>query len=134
MGNCIVLREKVVRVIKTDGKILEYKGPIKVHQVLSQFPNHVISNSLQVNHQNLLLDDDMLGGKIYYLLPKLPPPKPSKKKKVKFADDQLVEDQKTKPKTDVLRIKLKEQTSINNIKCSVIEDCSPVLDNIPKFD
>ncbi|CAN4121353.1 unnamed protein product [Withania somnifera] len=152
MGNCVVLQEKVVRVMRTDGKILEYKAPIKVHQVLSQFSDHVISSSFQVNHQNLLPDDDMLGGRIYYLLPKLPPPKPAKKKKVKFADDPLVEEN-TKPKTDVVRIKLviskkelqallmrtegglvtvdhitqrrvQEQISTNDIKSSVIEDYS----------
>ncbi|XP_055811616.1 uncharacterized protein LOC129881436 [Solanum dulcamara] len=106
MGNCIVLQEKVVKVIKTDGKILEYKSPIKVHQILSQFPSHVISNSLQVINQNLLPNDDMLRGKIYYLLPILPIPKPTTKKKVKFADDQLLVEEKAKPKIEALRIKL----------------------------
>ncbi|XP_060211381.1 uncharacterized protein LOC132638559 [Lycium barbarum] len=156
MGNCIVHQEKVVKVMKTDGKILEYKAPIKVHQVLSQFSGHVISNSLQVIDQNLQPDDDMLGGKIYYLLPMLPvlpPPKPATKKKVKFADDQLVEE-KAKQKTDAVRIKLvitkkelqawlmstegglitvdpitnhrvqNEQISTNDIKSSVIKDYS----------
>ncbi|KAK4343179.1 hypothetical protein RND71_038995 [Anisodus tanguticus] len=138
--------------MKTDGKILEYKAPVKVHQVLSQFSGHVISNSLQVIDQNLQPDDDMLGGKFYYLLPILPP-KPATKKKVKFADDQLVEE-KAKPKTEVVRIKLvisvkelqallmstegglitvdhianrcvqKEQISTNDIKSSVIDDYS----------
>ncbi|XP_060206260.1 uncharacterized protein LOC132633851 [Lycium barbarum] len=161
MGNCIVLQEKVVKVMKTDGKILEYKAPIKVHQVLSQYSGHVISNSLQVIDQNLQPDDDMLGGRIYYLLPILPP-KPATKKKVKFADDQLVED-KTKQNTEVVRIKLvitkKELQALlmsvegglitvdhiphrtNDIKSSVIEDNTdrgkgwkPVLDDIPEFD
>ncbi|KAM3341421.1 hypothetical protein P3S68_029056 [Capsicum galapagoense] len=162
MGNCIVLQEKVVKVIKTDEKILEYKAPIKVHQILSQFPNHVISNSLQIIDQNLLPNDDMLGGKIYYLLPILPR-KPAVKKKVKFADDSK----------NVVRIKIviskkeleallmsneggliavdhianhsvkKEHVIANDIlQCSVVEDNSidrskgwkPVLDNIPEID
>ncbi|KAM3324938.1 hypothetical protein P3S67_000062 [Capsicum chacoense] len=158
MGNCIVLQEKVVKVIKTDEKILEYKAPIKVHQILSQFPNHVISNSLQIIDQNLLPNDDMLGGKIYYLLPILPR-KPAVKKKVKFADESK----------NVVRIKIviskkeleallmsngggliavdhsvkKEHVIANDIlKCSVVEDNSidrskgwkPVLDNIPEID
>ncbi|KAK4730731.1 hypothetical protein R3W88_023719 [Solanum pinnatisectum] len=89
MGNCIVLQEKVVKVMKTDGKILEYKAPIKVHQILSQFSSHVISNSHQViENQHLQPDDDLLGGQIYYLLPSLPKPK-SAKKKVKFGNDQV---------------------------------------------
>ncbi|KAM3217791.1 hypothetical protein P3L10_027234 [Capsicum annuum] len=93
MGNCIILQEKVVKVIKTDGKILEYKAPIKVYQILSQFPSHVISNSLQIIDQNLLPNDDLLSGQIYYLLPQLPmhPPPKSPKKKVKFANDQVLE-------------------------------------------
>ncbi|KAM3341422.1 hypothetical protein P3S68_029057 [Capsicum galapagoense] len=92
MGNCIILQEKVVKVIKTDGKILEYKAPIKVYQILSQFPSHVISNSLQIIDQNLLPNDDLLSGQIYYLLPQLPmhPPPKSPKKKVKFANDQVI--------------------------------------------
>ncbi|KAM3324937.1 hypothetical protein P3S67_000061 [Capsicum chacoense] len=92
MGNCIILQEKVVKVIKTDGKILEYKAPIKVYQILSQFPGHVISNSLQIIDQNLLPNDDLLSGQIYYLLPQLPmhPPPKSPKKKVKFANDQVI--------------------------------------------
>ncbi|KAL3358120.1 hypothetical protein AABB24_015324 [Solanum stoloniferum] len=92
MGNCIVLQEKVVKVMKTDGKILEYKAPIKVHQILSQFSSHVISNSHQViENQHLQPNDDLLGGQIYYLLPSLPkqPPPKSAKKKVKFANDQV---------------------------------------------
>ncbi|XP_060184521.1 uncharacterized protein LOC132614156 isoform X1 [Lycium barbarum] len=119
MGNCIVLQEKIVKVVKKDGKILEYKAPIKVHQVLSQFSGHVISNSLQViDNQHLQPDDDLLGGQIYYLLPQLPvqpPPKSAKKKvkfvsdqvkkKVKFANDQLVEEE-VKQKTEVVRIKI----------------------------
>ncbi|TMW81908.1 hypothetical protein EJD97_007421 [Solanum chilense] len=101
MGNCIVLQEQVVKVMKTDGKILEYKAPIKVHQILSQFSNHVISNSHQViEKQHLQPNDDLLGGQIYYLLPSLPKPK-SAKKKVKFAnDDQLVNDEKVKCAND----------------------------------
>lgn len=90
MGNCIVLQEKAVKVIKTDGKILEYKAPIKVHQILTNFSFHVISNSLQViENQYLQPNDDLLGGQIYYLLPSLPPPK-SAQKKVKFANDQVI--------------------------------------------
>lgn len=164
MGNCIVLQEKVVKVIKTDGKILEYMSPIKVHQILSQFPSHVISNSLQVINQNLLPNDDMIGGKVYYLLPMLPIPKPATKKKVKFADDQLVEE-KTKPRTDSVRIKLviskkelqallmsteeggsitldhiaqhrvqKESSGINDYSTDRGKGWKPVLDNIPELD
>ncbi|XP_059307022.1 uncharacterized protein LOC132058576 [Lycium ferocissimum] len=157
MGNCIVLQEKIVKVIKKNGQILEYKAPIKVHQVLSQFSGHVISNSLQaIDNQHLQPDDNMLGGQIYYLLPQLPvqPPPKSAKKKVKFANDQLVEE--VEQKTEVVRIKivitkreLQELLSsedglikVDDIKSTTIVDESttngigwkPVLDIIPELD
>ncbi|KAK6126396.1 hypothetical protein DH2020_039846 [Rehmannia glutinosa] len=75
MGNCIVLQEKIVRVMKTDGKILEYKSPIKVHQVLSEFPHHAISDKLPVI-KHLHPNTEMLQGHLYYLLPLPVPPQP----------------------------------------------------------
>ncbi|XP_009607129.1 uncharacterized protein LOC107773578 [Nicotiana tabacum] len=111
MGNCIVLQEKVVKVMKTDGKILEYKAPIKVYQVLSQFGGqYAISESLSVI-QNLLPNSNMLAGQLYYLLPILPvpPPKIAKKKKVvKFAKE-VVDQEEAKKQirtTEAVRIKL----------------------------
>ncbi|XP_055811617.1 uncharacterized protein LOC129881437 [Solanum dulcamara] len=119
MGNCIVLQEKVVKVMKTDGKILEYKAPIKVHQILAQFSRHVISNSLEIiENQHLHPNDDLIGGQIYYLLPSLvlqPPPK-SAKKKVKFANDDQVNDEKVKFAND--QVELLEAT--DNQKKEVI--------------
>ncbi|KAL3623403.1 hypothetical protein CASFOL_032219 [Castilleja foliolosa] len=89
MGNCLVLQEKVVRVMKPDGKILEYKSPIKVHQVLSEFSHHAISDKLPVTkHMNP--NADMHQGHLYYLLPLLVPsqqPVKKTKKKVRFSDD-----------------------------------------------
>ncbi|KAL2229305.1 uncharacterized protein LOC105161812 [Sesamum indicum] len=44
MGNCLVLQENVVRVMKADGKIIQYKkSPIEVDQVLSKFSHHEVS-------------------------------------------------------------------------------------------
>ncbi|CAI8614852.1 unnamed protein product [Vicia faba] len=35
MGNCLVLQQiNVMKIMKTDGKVLEYKTPIKVEEVL----------------------------------------------------------------------------------------------------
>ncbi|GAV71704.1 DUF4228 domain-containing protein [Cephalotus follicularis] len=35
MGNCLVKQEKVIKVMKTDGEVLEYKAPpMKMHQLL----------------------------------------------------------------------------------------------------
>ncbi|KAK6126380.1 hypothetical protein DH2020_039880 [Rehmannia glutinosa] len=79
--------------MKTDGKILEYKSPIKVHQVLSEFPHHAISDKLPVI-KHLHPNTEMLQGHLYYLLPLPVPPQPIKKKTttkkaVRFSDDVL---------------------------------------------
>ncbi|KAL6514364.1 hypothetical protein OROHE_019106 [Orobanche hederae] len=91
MGNCLVLEEKLVRVIKTDGKILEYKSPIKVHRLLSEFSHHAISDTLPVI-KHMHPNADMLRGRLYYLLPLQGPPSQlqpikKKKKRVRFSDD-----------------------------------------------
>ncbi|PIN02520.1 hypothetical protein CDL12_24972 [Handroanthus impetiginosus] len=108
MGNCLVLQEKVVRVMKTDGKILEYKFPIKAHQVLSEFSHHAISDKLPVL-KYLHPNDELRQGHLYYLLP-LPVPtknknkkKNTKKKTVRFSDD--VRDEPDRG-TGVVRIKV----------------------------
>ncbi|XP_057513643.1 uncharacterized protein LOC130795522 [Actinidia eriantha] len=74
MGNCLVMQEKVIKVMKPDGKVLEYKAPTKVHQVLSDFASHAISDTLPVV-RHLRPDAEMIGGHLYYLLLlPLPPP------------------------------------------------------------
>ncbi|KAJ4849609.1 hypothetical protein Tsubulata_020965 [Turnera subulata] len=113
MGNCLVVQENTIKVIKPDGKILEYRAPVRVEQVLSGFSNHAISDSLQVLH-HLLPDTNLNGGQLYYLVP-LPLPILSVvptmvKKKVRFS---IPEDQKEKEEEEeevqengVVRIKL----------------------------
>ena len=90
MGNCLVLQEKMVRVMKSDAKIVEYETPIKVHQVLTQFPGHAISDSLQVL-QHLHPNTKLVKGQLYYLVPMPPPPSSPKasKKKVRFAKPEV---------------------------------------------
>ncbi|WOG98308.1 hypothetical protein DCAR_0417649 [Daucus carota subsp. sativus] len=68
MGNCLALQEKFVQVVKTDGKILEYRAPLKVHQVLSEYPGHEISLTPLVIRR-LQADANMRAGHVYYLLP-----------------------------------------------------------------
>lgn len=68
MGNCLAQQEKLIEVMRTDGKILEYKAPLKVHEVLSEYAGHAISQTLPVI-QHLWPDADMHAGQLYYLLP-----------------------------------------------------------------
>ncbi|XP_011004113.1 PREDICTED: uncharacterized protein LOC105110698 [Populus euphratica] len=104
MGNCLVLQGNVIKIMKSDGKILEYQAPIKVQQVLADFCDHAIADSLQA-FQHLLPDTNLRGGHLYYLVP-LQLPSPAKKKKVRFSipEDQEVKD--VQEKTSVVRIKL----------------------------
>ncbi|XP_050228613.1 uncharacterized protein LOC126677852 [Mercurialis annua] len=157
MGNCIVLQEKVIKVIKSDGKILEYKAPIKVQQVLSDFSGHAISNSLQ-DLQHLLPETKLHGGSFYYLVP-LPLPSVQAKKKVRFS----IPEEEHKQETGVVRIKLviskqelqeilqKGGVSVNNMvsqlqsqqKVQIVDtsdnddnnkNWKPVLESIPEVD
>ncbi|CAL0310523.1 unnamed protein product [Lupinus luteus] len=101
MGNCLVLQDKVVRIMKTDGKILEYKTPIKVEQVLSEFSGHAVSDSLQVL-QHLQPSTKLLCSQFYYLVPLPKPPSPKASKKVRFANPEVQGVQESR----VVRIKL----------------------------
>ena len=98
MGNCLVLQESVVKIMKTDGKILEYKAPIKVQQVLTEFSGHAVADSLRHLQPNTRLH----GGQLYYLIPPPPPSAKARKKKVRFADQEVEGVQENK----VVRIKL----------------------------
>ncbi|XP_044463565.1 uncharacterized protein LOC123194437 [Mangifera indica] len=46
MGNCLVQQEKMSKVMKTDGRVQQYKAPIKVEDVLSEFSGQLLSDSL----------------------------------------------------------------------------------------
>ncbi|XP_014495630.1 uncharacterized protein LOC106757471 [Vigna radiata var. radiata] len=100
MGNCLVLQEKVVRIMKTDGKILEYKTPIRVEEVLLQFSGHAVSESLTVVRY-LDPQTKLARGQLYHLVA-LPPPSPKTNKKVRFADPEVQD----LHKSNVVRIKL----------------------------
>ncbi|KAK9289589.1 hypothetical protein L1049_007745 [Liquidambar formosana] len=101
MGNCLVLQEKVIKIMKIDGKILEYKAPMKVHQVLSEFSGHAVSDTLPV-YRHLQPDTQMVAGHLYYLLP-LPLPSPDVDKKMLRFSNPAAEGGRG---TGVVRIKL----------------------------
>ncbi|KAF4394677.1 hypothetical protein F8388_015583 [Cannabis sativa] len=94
MGNCLVSEEKVIKVVKPDGKVLEYRSPIKAFDVLSQFSGHTLSSAetttssgpiLLNQNQHLNPETKLLGGHLYYLEPVPSPPKKKKTaKKVRF--------------------------------------------------
>ncbi|KAG2729428.1 hypothetical protein I3843_01G244200 [Carya illinoinensis] len=102
MGNSFVLQTKAIKIMKTDGKVLRYKAPMKVQQVLSEFPGHAISDTLPVL-RHLKPETKLLRDHVYHLVPlPLPSPKVGKKKKVRFANPEGEEVQES----GVVRIKL----------------------------
>ncbi|PON42411.1 hypothetical protein PanWU01x14_281690 [Parasponia andersonii] len=108
MGNCLVLQEKVIKVMKPDGKVLEYRSPIKVLEVLSEFSGHTLSETAAVN-QHLRPETRLLGGRLYHLvpLPLQPQGAVKKKKKVRFSEPETEADQQQQePISKVVRIKL----------------------------
>lgn len=103
MGNCLVVEEKVIRIMEPDGKILEYQAPVKVEQVLSHFSGHALSDSFSGFH-HLQPDAQLISGQLYYLIPLPSPSKKGKKKKVRFSNPEVNDDQVSSP--SVVRIKL----------------------------
>ncbi|KAK6944062.1 PADRE domain [Dillenia turbinata] len=101
MGNCLVLQQQVIRIVKTDGKVMEYKAPIKVHQVLSDFSGYAISDMLPVL-QHLRPETEMHSGQLYYLIP-LPPSSVELEKKLLNISKP---EKKAEQETGILRIKL----------------------------
>ncbi|KAI9122023.1 hypothetical protein K1719_006712 [Acacia pycnantha] len=115
MGNCLVLQDNIVKIAKTDGKVLEYEAPIKVHQVLTQFSGHAITESLPVV-RHLHPNTKLLRGQLYYLVPPASPPSPkTSKRKVRFANPEGEIDQE---ESSVVRIKLViSKKELQNMLC-----------------
>ncbi|KAK4281657.1 hypothetical protein QN277_013122 [Acacia crassicarpa] len=137
MGNCLVLPDNVVQVMKTDGEILEYKSPILVHQVLKEFSGHAISESVPVLRR-LQPNTKLLADHLYYLVP---PSQEPAKKKVRFADPEVQDSQES---SSVVRIKVviskqelqamlnKGGISVNNVNMLSLLPGEPVTESEDK--
>ncbi|XP_023518412.1 uncharacterized protein LOC111781910 [Cucurbita pepo subsp. pepo] len=88
MGNCLMVQQNPIRIMKPDGKILEYKSPIRVFQVLSDFSGHAISDDAVPVTHHLQQTTKLLSGHLYFLIPTAGPEAGEKrgKKAVRFAD------------------------------------------------
>ncbi|EOA21663.1 hypothetical protein CARUB_v10002084mg [Capsella rubella] len=87
MGNCLVMEKKVIKIVRNDGKVLEYREPVCVHHILTQFSGHSLSH----NNTHLLPDAKLISGRLYYLLP-TSMIKKKVNKKVTFANPEVEED------------------------------------------
>ncbi|KAG7576688.1 hypothetical protein ISN45_Aa03g010380 [Arabidopsis thaliana x Arabidopsis arenosa] len=74
--------------MRNDGKVVEYRGPMKVHNILTQFsPQYSLFDSL-TNNCHLHPQAKLLCGRLYYLLPREKHVKKTKKK-VRFANPEV---------------------------------------------
>ncbi|KAF7826247.1 RCC1 domain-containing protein [Senna tora] len=79
MGNCgfkgfshahaHALDRTMVKVVTSNGGIMELYAPITVESVTNQFPGHGIFRGATRHHHPMLHSDDLLPGQLYYLLP-----------------------------------------------------------------
>ncbi|XP_022773755.1 uncharacterized protein LOC111316004 [Durio zibethinus] len=65
--------QKVLQVVKMDGKILEFRAPVLVKDVLVKFSGSGIGLSKTVA-QHLPLNYELKMGKVYYILPSVDDP------------------------------------------------------------
>ncbi|KAK4766415.1 hypothetical protein SAY87_008057 [Trapa incisa] len=95
MGNCLVLHPKTIQIVKPDGKVLEYRNLVKVHEVLADFSGHGMLETpppvISAASRYLSPEMSLKRSRSYYLVPLPSPPeivrrKGKKKKKVRFAD------------------------------------------------
>lgn len=71
---------KVLKIVKSDGKVLEFTSPVLVKDVLVSFTGFVIGSSQDASHHHHLPPNfELKMGQVYYMLPSpestsLPPP------------------------------------------------------------
>ncbi|CAN7002237.1 unnamed protein product [Brassica rapa subsp. trilocularis] len=108
MGNCIVMEKKVIKIMRNDGEVVEYRGPMKVHDILTQFSGHYSLFDSLSNHCHLHPQAKLLCGRLYYLMPKQTTTvKHKKTKKVRFANPEVEKEGDTKEKSpSVVRVKM----------------------------
>ncbi|KDP32099.1 hypothetical protein JCGZ_12560 [Jatropha curcas] len=81
MGNCLFGgvggegggsggdRGGVIKVIGSNGGVMEFSGPITAGCITHEFPGHAIFPSQDLFWRPLSLNEDLLAGNSYYLLP-----------------------------------------------------------------
>lgn len=73
MGNCVFKgfgeAEELVKVVTSNGGIMELFAPITVNCITNEFPGHAIFKSRDLVSQPLLHTEELHPGNLYYLLP-----------------------------------------------------------------
>lgn len=96
MGNCLVMEKKLIKIVRNDGKVLEYRKPICVHHILTQLSGQSVFDNNTSCH--LPPDAMLLSGRLYYLLPTTINKK--KTKKVTFADPEVKQEERLPSEED----------------------------------
>ncbi|KAJ0244240.1 hypothetical protein HA466_0189030 [Hirschfeldia incana] len=91
MGNCIVVEKKVIKIMRNDGEVVEYRGPMHVHDILTQFSGHYSLFDSLSNNYHLHPQAKLRCGRLYYLMPKQTTTIKHRKttKKVRFANPEV---------------------------------------------
>lgn len=80
MGNCVFKgfggMEEMVKVVTSNGGIMELYAPITAECITNEFPGHAIFQSRSLFAPPLLHNEELHSGQLYYLLP-LNPYKPN---------------------------------------------------------
>ncbi|XWS61513.1 hypothetical protein CRYUN_Cryun07bG0131500 [Craigia yunnanensis] len=73
MGNCLVggfgEADGVIKVITSNGGVMEFSAPITAGSITDEFSGHAIFRSHDLFWKPLFHHEDLLPGKSYYLLP-----------------------------------------------------------------
>ncbi|KAF8379805.1 hypothetical protein HHK36_029254 [Tetracentron sinense] len=73
MGNCVFrgfgVVDEVIKVVTSNGGIMELYAPITAECITNEFPGHGIYRSRDLFSQPLLHNEELLVGDLYYLLP-----------------------------------------------------------------
>ncbi|KAJ9171574.1 hypothetical protein P3X46_014924 [Hevea brasiliensis] len=74
MGNCMfkgfgLQVEEIIKVVTTNGGIMELYAPITAKRITNEFPGHSIYRSSDLFSSPLLHNEELHGGHLYYLLP-----------------------------------------------------------------
>ncbi|KAL5572204.1 hypothetical protein UlMin_021801 [Ulmus minor] len=73
MGNCVFKgfgeSEELVKVVTSNGGIMELFSPVTVNSITNEFPGHAIFRSRDLFSSPLLHNEELHPGELYYLLP-----------------------------------------------------------------
>ena len=73
MGNCVFKGfgqvEEMIKVVTSNGGIMELYAPITAENITNEFPGHAIFRSPDLFSQPLLHSEELHAGELYYLLP-----------------------------------------------------------------